>query len=122
MNKFIRNGSGISLPWALIRSAYYLVFLPCAIFFAAVTLIVFLGTSVRHEIYPSDYFLLAMLWIFIIFPLGFRYVSIKLRHKKLLHIVDFLKSDKRFNPKANLEVFSAAKGKYLGIDNKRGTI
>lgn len=122
MKKFIRSGSSVSLPWALIRSAYYLVFLPCAIFFAAITLIVFFGAPFRHEIYPSDYFLLAMLWMFIILPLGFRYISIKMRRKKLLHIVDFLKSDRRFNPTANHEVFSAAKGKYLGIDTKRGTI
>lgn len=122
MKKVIRSGSSVCLPLALIRSAYYLVFLPCAILVAAITLIVFYGAPFRHQLYPSDYFLLTMLWVFIIFPLGFRYVSIKLRHKKLVRIVDFLKSDRRFSPNANHEVFSAAKGKYLGIDIRRGTI
>lgn len=122
MNTNVRCGNDVSLIWLLTRSAYYRVFLPCALFFAAITLFVLFGTSVKHKVYTTDYFLLAMLWMFIILPLSFRYISIKVRDKRLHKISSLLKSDLRFSPQANHEIFSASKGKYLGIDTKRGTI
>lgn len=122
MNMNVRCGNDVSLFWLLIRSAYYRVFLPCAIIFAVITLFVVFSTSAESYLYTSDYFLLAMLWMFIILPLSFRYISIKARDKKLHKISSLLKSDSRFSPQANHEIFSASKGKYLGIDTKRGTI
>jgi len=122
MNTSVRCGNDVSVIWLLTKSAYYRVFLPCAIVFAVITLFVVFSTSAESYLYTSDYFLLAMLWLFIILPLSFRYISIKARNKKLHEISSLLKSDSRFSPQANHEIFSASKGKYLGIDTKRGTI
>lgn len=124
MSKVNRKGKYLSLTfliWSGMRSVYYIILLPCAVFFAAITLFIFMG-STRHHLYTSDYFLLTMLWMFILLPLTFRYISIKMRSKKLQQISLFFKRDDRFNPKESHEVFNAIYGKYFGVDISRGTI
>lgn len=124
MNKVNRKGDYLSLPflfWLGIRSVYYMILLPCAVFLAAITLFIFMGSS-KHNLYTSDYFLLIMLWMFILLPPTYRYISVKLRKKTLQQISFFLKSDNRFNPNESHEVFNAVYGKYFGVDISRGTI
>ncbi|WP_064366042.1 plasmid IncI1-type surface exclusion protein ExcA [Pantoea ananatis] len=124
MSKVNRKGYYLSLPfliWLGIRSVYYMVLLPCAVFLAAITLFIFMRPF-KHNLYTSDYVLLTMLWIFILLPLAYRYISIKLRKRNLQKMSLFLKSDKRFNPNKTHEVFNAVYGKYFGVDINRGTI
>ena len=106
--------------WALIRSAYYIIVLPCALIIATITLIIGFGSSYRYSLFSSDYALLALLWMVILIPLVYRRMSINSRRVKLRKIVSMLTSTARFCP--HHEILNAAGGKYLGVDTKSGNI
>jgi len=120
MNKVERHDNWFGYLWALIRSGYYFVLLPCALIFALITLIIGLGSSFRYTLFPSDYFLLALLWATILFPLTYRRMIIRFRQNKIEKMVAMLSSAERFIP--HKQIFSAANGKYLGVDAKSGNI
>ena len=115
-----RHENSFDYIWALIRSAYYFVLLPCAALVAAITLIIGLGSSFRYSLFATDYLLLSLLWMTILIPLGYRWFSINTRRKKLNEMVSMLSSTERFSPKK--ESLNAGSGKYLGIDTKHGNI
>lgn len=121
MKTLQRTGSGLDVSWALLKTVYYFIYLPCALITAALTLIVFMGSS-SHKLYATDYFLLSLMWISILVPLGYRRFSIANKRKKLLKMLALLTSDARFSPKEQHQVMDAVQGKYLGIDIKSGNI
>lgn len=115
-----RHADLFSSIFALIRSAYYLIILPCALIIASITLIIGLGSSFRYTLYPSDYFLLFLLWATILVPLLYRRLNISYRRNRLAKIVTLLSSTERFTPQR--EIFNASHGKYLGLDTRTGNI
>lgn len=106
---------------ALIKTAYYFLYLPCALFFALLTSFVLLGGS-DNTLYATDYFLLSFMWLSIIIPLGIRWLNISKRRQQLEKMVTLLTSNERFTPQKQHQILDAGGGKYLGIDTKLGTI
>lgn len=106
---------------AIIKTAYYFLYLPCALIIAALTALVSLGSS-SHSLYGTDYFLLSLLWLSILVPLGYRRLVITNKRQKLSKMVALLTSDDRFSPLKQHQVMDAGQGKYLGIDIKSGNI
>ncbi|ORM76032.1 hypothetical protein HA42_19620 [Pantoea deleyi] len=121
MKTLQRTETGLDFSWALIKTVYYFIYLPCALITAALTLIVFMGSS-SHNLYATDYFLLSLMWISILVPLGYRKFVIADKRQKLLKMVALLTSDARFSPNKQHQVLDAGQGKYLGIDIKSGNI
>lgn len=121
MKTLQRTGSGLDVSWALLKTMYYFIYLPCALITAVLTLIVFMGSS-SHKLYATDYFLLSLLWTSILVPLGYRRFAIANKRKRLLKMVALLTSDARFSPKKQHKVMDAGQGKYLGVDIKSGNI
>lgn len=120
MKNVQRHDNSFDVMWALARTVYYFIYLPCASIFAALTLFVFIGSSSKHSLFVTDYFLLSMLWLSILVPLGFRRFGINNRRRQLKKMVALLTSDERFSPQH--QVLDAGRGKYLGIDTNRGNI
>ena len=120
MKNVQRHDNAFGLVWALTRSAYYYIALPCALIFAAITLVVGLGSSYRYTLYATDYFLLGLMWATILVPLTYRRMSLNSRRNKIKKMVTLLSSVERFMPQK--EILNAAHGKYLGIDTKSGNI
>ncbi|MBY4841251.1 plasmid IncI1-type surface exclusion protein ExcA [Pantoea sp. DY-5] len=122
MKNVQRHDNSFDVMWALTKTVYYFIYLPCASIFAALTLFVFIGSSSKHSLFTTDYFLLLMLWLSILVPLGFRRFSINNRRRQLKKMVALLTSDERFSPQKQHQVLDAGRGKYLGIDTKHGTM
>lgn len=117
-----RHDNSFDAMWALTKTVYYFIYLPCASIFAALTLFVFIGSSSKHSLFATDYFLLSMLWLSILVPLGYRRFSISNRRRQLKQMVNLLTSDERFSPQKQHQVLDVGRGKYLGIDTKHGAI
>ncbi|WP_313618973.1 plasmid IncI1-type surface exclusion protein ExcA [Pantoea septica] len=111
----------LDIIWAFTKTAYYFIYLPCALVIAALTLIVSMGSS-SHTLFVTDYFLLSLLWLSILVPLGYRRFVIRNKRQKLFKIVAMLSSSERFSPQKHHQVMDAGRGKYLGIDTKSGNI
>lgn len=117
-----RHDNSMDFIWALTKTFYYFIFLPCALILAAMTLFLFISGSYRYSLFTTDYFLLTFLWLSILLPLGVRKFSTMSRRDKLNKMVALLTSDERFSPQKQHQVLDAGRGKYLGIDSQRGTI
>lgn len=121
MKTLERTENRLDLSWALLKTVYYFIYLPCALIIAALTLFVFMGSS-SHKLYATDYFLLSLMWLSILVPLGYRRFVISDKRQKLLKMVALLTSDVRFSPQKHHQMLDAGQGKYLGIDIKSGNI
>lgn len=122
MKNVQRHDKPIDVMLALTKIVYYFIYLPCASIFAALTLFVFIGKSSKHSLFTTDYFLLSILWLSILVPLGYRRFSIMRRRSQLKKMVALLTNGERFSPQRQHQVLDAGRGKYLGIDTKHGTI
>ena len=121
MKTLERTENRLDLSWALLKTVYYFIYLPCALIIAALTLFVFMGSS-SHKLYATDYFLLSLMWLSILVPLGYRRFVISDKRQKLLKMIALLTSDARFSPQKQHQMMNAGQGKYLGIDIKSGNI
>ena len=116
-----RHDNWIDVLRALTKVLYYFLGLPCLLFLALASLVgIFGNTMVRAD--GGYYFFSALLWAAIIIPLGYRRFSVLNRRRQLNKMVALLTSAERFSPQKQNQVFNAARGKYLGIDTKHGTI
>ena len=122
MKSVQRLDNSFDVMWALTRTVYYFIYLPCASIFAALTFFVFIGSSSKHSLFTTDYFLLSMLLLSILVPLVYRRFTIFNRSRQLKQMVNLLTSAERFSPQKHHQVLNAASGKYLGIDTKHGSI
>ncbi|WP_455865307.1 plasmid IncI1-type surface exclusion protein ExcA [Pantoea agglomerans] len=116
-----RHDNWLDLIWALTKTVYYFIYLPCALITAALTLIAFMGSS-SHKLFITDYFLLSLMWVSILVPLGYRRFVIANKRHKLSKMVTLLISNERFSPQKQHQILDASQGKYLGIDTKHGNI
>lgn len=121
MNTIQREVTGQDAFQALVKAVYYFLILPCALILAAMTLSIFFSNS-HYKLYTSDYFLLALLYAVIIVPLGIRFYNVRNRRLRLEKIVAQLSRQDRFFPQSQHQILDAAKGKYLGVDTRHGTI
>ena len=116
-----RHDNWFDFICALTRVVYYFLALPCLVFLALASLVGILGnTMVRTD--GGYYLFSALLWAAIIIPLGYRRISIINRRRQLHKMVALLTSDERFGPQKQHQTLDAGRGKYLGIDTKRGNI
>ncbi len=122
MKNVQRHVNSIDVILALTKTVYYFIYLPCASIFAVMTLFVFFGRPSAHSLFTTDYFLLSILWLSILVPLGYRRFIIMRRRRQLHKMVALLTSDARFSPLKQHQVMDAGQGKYLGIDIKFGNI
>ncbi|PIJ52112.1 surface exclusion protein [Erwinia sp. OLMDLW33] len=117
-----RDDNSFDVIWALARTVYYFIYLPCASIFAVLTLFVLIGTSSTHTLFTTDYFLLSALWLSILVPLGYKRVSSRNRCGQLKRIVAQLSSAERFSPQKQHQIMDAGRGKYLGVDTRTGNV
>ncbi|PKC36334.1 hypothetical protein V462_10490 [Pantoea ananatis 15320] len=122
MNTIQRNVTGQDAFQALVKAVYYFLILPSALVLAAMTLIIFLNDSFHYHLRPSDYILLTILYAVIIIPLGLRFYNVSARRQRLEKMVAQLSREDRFCPQAQHQILDAARGKYLGVDTRHGTI
>lgn len=122
MNTIQRNVTGQDASLALVKSFYYFVILPCALILAAMTIIMFISSSLLFKFRPSDYVLIFGLYGVIIVPLSIRFYNVRTRRQRLEKLVAQLSRQDRFSPQAQHQILDAAKGKYLGVDTHHGTI
>jgi hypothetical protein len=117
-----RHDSTIENFWIVIKFFYYFLALPCLLFFAAASLIIYLGKQPggHDDTGMASFFILV--WIALVVPLGLRRYGKVSRRIKLKKMVTMLSSSERFSPQKQHQVFDAGRGKYLGIDMQRGTI
>lgn len=121
MNTTQRNVTGQDAFQALVKAVYYFLILPCALILAAMTLSIFFSNS-HYKLFTSDYFLLSLLYAVIIVPLSIRFYNVRSRRQRLERMVAQLSREDRFCPQAQHQILDAARGKYLGIDTRHGTI
>lgn len=121
MNTTQRNVTGQDAFQALVKAVYYFLILPCALILAAMTLSIFFSNS-HYKLFTSDYFLLSLLYAVIIVPLSIRFYNVRNRRQRLEKMVAQLSREDRFCPQAQHQILDAARGKYLGIDTRHGTI
>ena len=105
----------------LVKSLYYFLALPCLVFFAAVSLIIYSGHGPSSND-PAMSAFFVLVWIALIVPLGIRHYAKVSRRNKLKKMVALLTHSERFNPQKQHQVLDAGRGKYLGIDTQKGTI
>lgn len=117
-----RHDTRLDFIWALTRIVYYFILLPCALLIAMITLIISINSSFRYSLFTTDYFILAVLWLTVLIPLGFRRFAIVNRRHKLKKMVTIMSNPERFSPQKQHQVMDAGRGHYLGIDIQRGTI
>lgn len=117
-----RHDSKIDNFWTVTKFLYYFLALPCLLFFAAVSLIIYSGNQPGGHDDPTMASFFILVWIALIVPLGFRRYGKVSRLSKLKKMVAMLSSAERFSPQKQHQVFDAGRGKYLGIDIQRGTI
>ncbi|MBY4841107.1 plasmid IncI1-type surface exclusion protein ExcA [Pantoea sp. DY-5] len=121
MKTIQRHDNWVDSSWALIRVLYYFLGLPSLVFLAFASVIIYSNNG------PSEPgsglgFLFLFVWCGIIFPLGFRRVSIIRRRRQLKQMVTMLSSDERFSPQKHHQVMDAGRGKYLGVDIRSGNL
>ncbi|WP_168403364.1 plasmid IncI1-type surface exclusion protein ExcA [Erwinia amylovora] len=117
-----RHDSKIENLWVVIKFLYYFLALPCLLFFAAASLIIYLGKQPGGHDDPGMASFFILVWIALVVPLGLRRYGNVSRRTKLKKMVAMLSSSERFSPQKQHQVFDAGRGRYLGIDIQRGTI
>lgn len=117
-----RHDSKTENLWTLVKFIYYFLALPCLVFFAAASLIIYLGKQPGGHGDPAMAGFFILVWVALILPLGLRRYGKASRKTKLKKMVEMLSSIERFSPEKQHQVFDASRGKYLGIDVQRGTI
>lgn len=117
-----RHDSKIENYLVVIKFAYYFLALPCLLFFAAASLIIYLGTQPGGHDDPGMASFFILVWLAVIAPLSVRRYGKISRQTKLKKMVAMLTSTERFSPQKQHQVLDAGRGKYLGIDIQRGTI
>lgn len=116
-----RHDNLFDFIWALTRVLYYFLGLPCLVFLALASIIIYSGNEPGgHD--PNMAYLFFLVWMGILIPLGYRRFSIIRRRNQLKKMVELLTSDERFSPLKQHQVMDAGQGKYLGIDTRSGNI
>lgn len=117
-----RHDSKIASFWVIIKFVYYFLALPCLIFFAAASLMIYLGKQPGGHDDPAMGGFFILVWIALVMPLAFRRYGKVSRRRQLKKMVVLLTSAERFSPLKQHQVMDAGRGKYLGIDIKSGNI
>ncbi|WP_164886596.1 plasmid IncI1-type surface exclusion protein ExcA [Pantoea ananatis] len=108
--------------WTLVKFVYYFLALPCLIFFAAVSFLIYLGKQPGGHDDPNMAGFFVLVWIALTVHLAFHRYSKVTRRRQLKKMVALLTSDERFSPLKQHQVMDAGQGKYLGIDTRSGNI
>lgn len=122
MKSVQRHDSKIENLWVVIKFSYYFLALPCLLFFAAASFLIYLGKQPGGHDDPGMAVFFVLVWGALIGPLAFRWYAKNSRRRQLKKMVTLLTSDERFSPLNQHQVLDAGRGKYLGIDTKRGNI
>lgn len=122
MKSVQRHDSKTESFWVVVRFIYYFMALPCLFFFAAASLMIYLGKQPGGHDDPAMAGFFILVWSALIVPLAFRRYGKVSRRRQLEKMVTLLTSDARFSPKKQHQVMDAGQGKYLGIDIKSGNI
>ena len=122
MKKIQRHDSKAESLWVVIKFLYYFLALPCLLFFAAASLMIYFGKQPggHDDTGMASFFILV--WIALVIPWGLRRYGKASRRNKLKKMVTMLSSPERFSPQKHHQVMDASRGKYLGIDTKSGNI
>ena len=116
-----RTDSKAETLWVLVKFVYYFLALPCLVFFAVASLVIYSGHGPGGRD-PSMFAFFVLVWLAVLVPLGVRRYFKMSRRSKLLKMVTMLSRPDRFSPQKQHQVLDAGRGKYLGIDTKNGTI
>lgn len=122
MKSVQRHDSKAESLWVIVKFIYYFMALPCLLFFAAASLIIYLGKQPGGHDDPAMAVFFILVWIALIVPLAFRRYGKVSRRRKLEKMVKLLTSVERFSPLKQHQVMDAGRGQYLGIDIKSGNI
>lgn len=117
-----RHDSKTESLWVVVKFVYYFLVLPCLIFFAVASLLIYFGKQPggHSDAGMASFFI--MVWIALIVPLAFRRFGKKSRNRQLKNMVAMLTSDERFSPQKHHQVMDAGRGKYLGVDIRSGNL
>ena len=116
-----RHDNWLDYIWALTRVAYYFLGLPCLIFVAFASVIIYSSKGPTEPGVGMGVFFI-LVWCGILVPLCYRRFSIIRRRHQLKKMVALLTSDERFSPLKQHQMMDAGQGKYLGIDTRSGNI
>lgn len=122
MKSVQRHDSKAENMWLVVRFVYYFLALPCLIFFAAASIMIYLGKQPGGHDDPGMAGFFVLVWIALIVPLAYRHYGKVSRRRQLKKIVVLLTSKERFSPLKQHQVMDAGRGKYLGIDIRSGNI
>lgn len=117
-----RHDSKKENVWVVIKFIYYFLALPCLVFFAGASLMIYFGKQPGGHDDPGMAAFFIMVWIALVVPLAIRRYGKVSRRRQLKKMVALLTSNERFSPQKQHQVFDAGRGKYLGIDTTHGNI
>lgn len=105
----------------LAKSGYYFLALPCLVFLAAASVIIYSNNEPGgHDPAMGGFFVLV--WFALVVPLAVRRYGKVTRRNSLKKMVSLLSRADRFNPDEKHQLLDAGQGKYLGIDTEHGTL
>lgn len=117
-----RHDTKIENLWVVAKFIYYFLTLPCLIFFAVASLIIYLGKQPGGHEDPAMAGFFILIWIALVVPLGFRRYGKVSRRRQLKKMTALLTSDARFSPQPQHQVLDAGQGKYFGLDTRTGNV